>query len=84
VRRREFLRNATAASGLLVPKDAQLNAAPARCTEVTPVSDAPANSFPASGRDAVTKLLPVSMVEWARKNVKGVAAVEVDDYPPGG
>ena len=85
VRRREFLRNATAASSFLLPGDAQLNASPTQCTEITPVSDVAAVSFPSSGPDAVfTKRLPVSMVEWARERVKGVAAVEVDDYAPGG
>jgi hypothetical protein len=84
--RRNFLRNAAAGSSLLLARSACLGAVPsdpvpAACGSASPSVASRGEPAP----DALfQKPAPVTIREWARRDVKGVAAIEVSDYAPGG
>ena len=79
--RRNFLRNAAVGSGLLFGGNSLLGAKPAPAA--LPPSD-PAGATAAASVDTAPdavfeKQAPITTAEWARRQVKGVAAVEVND-----
>ena len=79
--RRNFLRNAAVGSGLLFGGNSLLGAkpAPAALPPFDPAGATAAASVDTAPDAVFEKQAPITTAEWARKQVKGVAAVEVND-----
>ena len=87
IMRREFLHKVVAGTGLALgaPRDLRASAPTDSAVPPSVRLGTPAGGHPQAGPDPLfEKPAPVTLGELAQRKIQGVAAVEVNDYAPGG